>query len=35
MRYAIVIEKADHMTAFQRVEFLKGLQEFLAKHRAN
>jgi pimeloyl-ACP methyl ester carboxylesterase len=30
----IVIDKADHMTAFGREEFVKGLKEFLDKHRS-
>ncbi|MBL9125041.1 MAG: alpha/beta hydrolase [Planctomycetaceae bacterium] len=30
----VVIEKADHMTAFPDPKFLRSLQEFLSKHRA-
>jgi pimeloyl-ACP methyl ester carboxylesterase len=31
---AVVIEKANHMTAFRREEFVRGLKEFLDAHRA-
>jgi hypothetical protein len=30
----VVIDKADHMTAFGREEFVSGLKEFLDAHRA-
>ena len=30
----VVIDKADHITAFNREEFVRGLKEFLDAHRA-